>query len=71
MRCNECDLTRRELTIAREGSGRVDGVVDMGKGKCSCWGGSRVLSTKDDCLVSAQVSGSIHPRALPRSGQSG
>ena len=27
--CNECDRTRRELTIARERSGREDGVVDI------------------------------------------
>lgn len=24
--------------------------MDMGKEKCSCWGGSCVLSTKDDCV---------------------
>jgi hypothetical protein len=33
-RCNGCDLTRRELTIARERSGRGNEVVDKEEKRC-------------------------------------
>jgi len=41
-RCNGCDLTRRELTIARERSGRGDDGVDLDRKGRALAGAGRV-----------------------------